>query len=308
MEKKKAKATPAQAEAVEATSALNLALVVDRSNALAVFTVKGALAPILDKIALEVRALAPDVSSASGRRDIASLAYKISQSKTHLDSLGKDLVAEMKDLPRQIDASRKLAREYLDMLRDEIRTPLAIYEAEQAELEAARLAEVQAAALKVQIEIDHDVALLMNDVIDLSAAQQAAAREQERIDYEARVQRDAEVWARQVAEREVFNARLAQQRAEDQANEALVRAANAEREAGIKLSKLAAIERLKNEALDNAQKARDAERAQDRDNRVTINRLALADLMQIEGMQLEFAKTIIKAIAANSISFITINY
>ena len=307
MEKKKAKAV-AKDESAQQGTALDLAPVVDHTNALAVFTVKGALAPILDKIALEVRALAPDVSSASGRRDIASLAYKIAQSKTYLDGIGKDLVAEMKDLPRQIDASRKLAREYLDMLRDEIRAPLEMYEAEQAEIEAERVRTVEAAALKVQIEIDHDVALLMNDVIDLSAAQQAAAREQERIDFEARVKRDAEVWARQVAEREVFNARLAQQRAEDAAEQAIVRAANAEREAGIKLSKLAAIERLKNEALDNATRARDAERVQDRDNRVTINRLALADLMRIDGMQIDFAKSIIKAIAAQSISHITINY
>jgi colicin import membrane protein len=307
MEKKKAKVAPKDEFAPQGT-ALDLAPVVDQTNALAVFTVKGALSPILDKIALEVRALAPDVSSATGRRDIASLAYKIAQSKTYLDGIGKDLVAEMKDLPRQIDASRKLAREYLDMLRDEIRAPLAIYEAEQAALEAVRVAVLEAEALKVQIEVDHDVALLMNDVIDLSAAQQAAAREQERIDYEARVQRDAEVFARQVAEREVLNARLAQQRAEDAAEQAIVRAANAEREAGIKLSKLAAIERLKNEALDNATRARDAERMQDRDNRVTINRLALADLMQIEGVQIEVAKAIIKAIAAQSISHITINY
>ncbi|EES5368095.1 cell envelope biogenesis protein TolA, partial [Escherichia coli] len=35
----------------------------------------------------------PDITTAKGRKEIAYLAYKVAQTKTYLDGLGKDLVA-----------------------------------------------------------------------------------------------------------------------------------------------------------------------------------------------------------------------
>ncbi|OCS62006.1 hypothetical protein BBZ50_02590 [Escherichia coli] len=48
----------------------------------------------------------PDITTAKGRKEIASLAYKVAQTKTYLDGLGKDLVAELKEIPKLIDANR----------------------------------------------------------------------------------------------------------------------------------------------------------------------------------------------------------
>ncbi|EGT6367902.1 cell envelope biogenesis protein TolA, partial [Escherichia coli] len=49
----------------------------------------------------------PDITTAKGRKEIAYLAYKVAQTKTYLDGLGKDLVAELKEIPKLIDANRK---------------------------------------------------------------------------------------------------------------------------------------------------------------------------------------------------------
>lgn len=52
------------------------------------------------------------------------MAHKVARSKTYIDNAGKDLVAELKALPKQIDESRRIVRERLDALKDEVRRPL----------------------------------------------------------------------------------------------------------------------------------------------------------------------------------------
>jgi chromosome condensin MukBEF complex kleisin-like MukF subunit len=59
------------------------------------------------------------------------MAHKVARSKTYIDNAGKDLVTELKALPKQIDESRRIVRERLDALKDEVRRPLT--EWEQAE-------------------------------------------------------------------------------------------------------------------------------------------------------------------------------
>jgi hypothetical protein len=39
------------------------------------------------------------------------MAHKVARSKTYIDNAGKDLVAELKALPKQIDESRRIVRE-----------------------------------------------------------------------------------------------------------------------------------------------------------------------------------------------------
>ena len=58
------------------------------------------------------------------------LAYKVAQTKTYLDGLGKDLVAELKEIPKLIDANRKTVRDRLDELKAKARQPLTDYEEE----------------------------------------------------------------------------------------------------------------------------------------------------------------------------------
>lgn len=112
-------------------------VVIEKQNAMAVFTTKEQLDQIIEAIEKEARSLVPDVSTRKGRDAIASMAHKVARSKTYIDNAGKDLVAELKALPKQIDESRRIVRERLDALKDEVRKPLTDWEnAESARKDA----------------------------------------------------------------------------------------------------------------------------------------------------------------------------
>ena len=123
-------------------------VVIDPASALEVYSSAEKLQPYLDQIATAARDFVPDASTPKGREAIKSQAYKVTRAKTYLDDTGKGVVAELKDLPKKIDANRKAARDFLDALIDEIRQPVAEWEAEEkrkAEEEAARKRAARAA-------------------------------------------------------------------------------------------------------------------------------------------------------------------
>ena len=91
------------------------------------------LQPILEEMAVKARSFKFDVETKKGREDIASLAYKISRSKTFIENKAKDHVAEMKAKIKPVDDMRIAASKYCDSLRDEIKAPLVKWEATEAE-------------------------------------------------------------------------------------------------------------------------------------------------------------------------------
>lgn len=97
-------------------------------NALAIFTTPEKVDPILEAIRKVVSEFEPDVTTAKGRKEIASIAHKVAQSKTYLDGIGKKLTDEYKEIPKKIDANRKRIRDELDALKDEVRRPLTEWE------------------------------------------------------------------------------------------------------------------------------------------------------------------------------------
>lgn len=105
-----------------------LALLPPKESALQVYTAPQGLDPYLKKIKDELDAFVPDVTTKKGRDAIASIAYKVAKGKTALDNIGKDLVAELKDVPKKIDAERKRMRDLLDLWKDEVRAPLTAWE------------------------------------------------------------------------------------------------------------------------------------------------------------------------------------
>ena len=113
-----------------------LALLPNKETALQVFSTPKGLSPYLDQIKAELDAFVPDVSTKKGRDAIASIAYKVAKSKTALDNIGKDLVAELKDVPKKIDAERKWMRDTLDQWRDDVRAPLTAWEESEASRES----------------------------------------------------------------------------------------------------------------------------------------------------------------------------
>lgn len=186
-------------------------VVIEKQNAMAVFTTKEQLDPILEAIEKEARSLVPDLSTKKGRDAIASMAHKVARSKTYIDNAGKDLVAELKALPKQIDESRRIVRERLDALKDEVRRPLTEWEAEQERIAAEKAAEEERLrieaeekaaleALKKQVETDHEMALLMNDAFDRDARAKAEEAERQRIAHEEELKRQAAEQAKREAE------------------------------------------------------------------------------------------------------------
>lgn len=186
-------------------------VVIEKSNAMAIFTSNDQLDPLIEAIEKEARSLVPDVTTKKGRDAIASMAHKVARSKTYIDNAGKDLVAELKALPKQIDESRRVVRERLDALKDEVRRPLTEWEAEQERIKAeeAMLAlHVEALAmnedfdrqLAAQIETDHEMALLMNDAFDRDREEQRIQAEKAQHERDERLKQEAAEQARRDAE------------------------------------------------------------------------------------------------------------
>ncbi|VUS34538.1 hypothetical protein [Klebsiella pasteurii] len=244
-------------------------VVIEKKNAMAVFTNNDQLDPIIEAIEKEARSLVPDVTTKKGRDAIASMAHKVARSKTYIDNAGKDLVAELKALPKQIDESRRVVRERLDALKDEVRRPLTEWEAEQERIkaeEAMNALHAEALAmneefdrqLEARIESDHEMALLMNDAFDREQAEKKAEAERQRIAREEEIKRLAEEKAKreaaEQAQREIDAAAarereaiLAKERAEREQREAAERA---ERE------KQAAVEAERRKAQEEADRIR----------------------------------------------------
>lgn len=110
-----------------------LAIVPPKETALQVFQAANGLDPYLQQIRAEIDAFVPDVSTKKGRDAIASIAHKVARSKTALDNVGKELVAELKEIPNKIDAERKRMRDTLDAWKDEVRAPLNAWEQAEAD-------------------------------------------------------------------------------------------------------------------------------------------------------------------------------
>ena len=217
-------------------------VVIEPVNALAVFKSADQIEEILQKVEREVMSFVPDVTTANGRKEIASLAYKVAQTKTYLDGLGKDLVAELKEVPKLIDANRKTVRDRLDALRDKARQPYTDWEAEQERIKQEEEARIAAEKLAAQIESDHEYALLMDKDFDREKAEKEAEAERQRIAREEELKRQAAEKAKREAEeaaqREIEAAAarervalLAKERAEQEAKEAAERAEREKKEA-----------------------------------------------------------------------------
>lgn len=244
-------------------------VVIEKKNAMAVFTNNDQLDPLIEAIEKEARSLVPDVTTKKGRDAIASMAHKVARSKTYIDNAGKDLVAELKALPKQIDESRRVVRERLDALKDEVRRPLTEWEAEQERIKAEEAMNALHAEalvmneefdrqLAARIESDHEMALLMNDAFDREQADKAAEAERQRIAHEEEIKRlAAAAAAREVEQR-------AQREREEAAHREAVLKAQAEQaerdriaaEQKAEAEKIAAVEAERRKAQEEADRIR----------------------------------------------------
>lgn len=94
---------------------------------------------LLKRIETDALAVAPDLSTAASRKEIASLAFKVARSKTALDEVGKAITEDARKQIDSVNAKRRDVRERLDTLKARVRAPLDQWEA----AEAARIADLE---------------------------------------------------------------------------------------------------------------------------------------------------------------------
>jgi colicin import membrane protein len=240
-------------------------------------------------IAAEVAAHQPDLTTETGRKAVASLAYKVARTKTAIDDAGKKLNESLRAQIAVVDTSRRDIRERLDALKDEARRPLTEWEAAEekrqaycrqilqmlAEAPRLRIDDTSATAgelLKAVESLALDPATLQ-DSLETATAAKAAAVESLRGSIERLKQQEAEAAelaalraekaAREKADREAAEAaelaRLQQERQEREAQRLR------EKEEAAKLAEQQRIEREKAIAAAAAKEAAEAaERAAQR--------------------------------------------
>jgi len=115
----------------------NALIEVKQINPIVLFSEDGALEKLLqEKIRIKLDEFVPDVSSDVGRKEIVSMAFKVSRSKTLLDDIRKKHIEKHKAIIDQTNSIWKPAREKLDQWRNEVRQPVTDWEAEQEKIKA----------------------------------------------------------------------------------------------------------------------------------------------------------------------------
>lgn len=181
-------------ETKETTETTTEALIVDTDYSVLVVEKKDLQAFFLDAEKLDAlyghvekmaRALVADPLTKEGASQIKSCARQIASVKKRIDDIGKDVVADLKKLPGQIDDNRKILRERLEALQEEIRKPVTEIEERKKAIEDIkgmhfRCAEMTAAEFAEKIkEMEEKKAYLHADVWKESYDDAIAAYESE---------------------------------------------------------------------------------------------------------------------------------
>ncbi|WP_256819202.1 hypothetical protein [Pseudomonas putida] len=101
---------------------------ISEANAPAIY-VAGGLQQFIDLVKDEVLGEVPDLKTRKGRERIASLAAKVSKSKTAVEKPGRDYLRRLKEMPKVVEAELREFVTQMDALRDETRRPLTEWEA-----------------------------------------------------------------------------------------------------------------------------------------------------------------------------------
>jgi len=260
---------------------------ISEANAPAIY-VAGGLQQFIELVKGEVLGEVPDLKTRKGRERIASLAAKVSKSKTAVEKPGRDYLRRLKEMPKVVEAELREFVTKMDALRDETRRPLTEWEAAEdaridrhndainrmkdlaaelgtldAEQLQARLSELSAFQLgEAWEEFEAEAARTKEGALN---AVQAALAARQKYDAEqaelARLRREAEERAEQ------DRIRLAQEAAVEAERQRVAQEQQAEREAAARreqelIDQAAAQEReAENQRLQLKLQAEQAERA-----------------------------------------------
>ncbi len=299
------------------------------ADIIGIFTADGVL-PLIEAIEREARAFCFDIETEEGRAGIKSLAYNVARAKTRIDDVGKNMVSEWKQKAAVVDKGRRVARERLDALKEEVRQPLTEHEAEvERRVAAEKLAFEIAVAWEVALEED-ELRTLRKEKEAIEQLRREAEEADRQAAHEERIRLEAEERGRREAEEKMRHEREASERREADAKAALEKAKVdrilAEQKA--ERDKLQAVEderrraREEKEARDHAEheriererRAEDAERikaerlANHKAHRQKIRREAEASLVETNMMDECAATALIMEIAKGNIRHVRIEY
>lgn len=116
----------------------NALVVAPALNAVTTFTVKDGSKSVLENIRAQVKALPLDISTEAGRKQIKSVARKLGSVKAELDDAGKTLKADMQAQVNLVDGERKIIRDGIEALQEEIKAPLVEFEKKEEERKQSR--------------------------------------------------------------------------------------------------------------------------------------------------------------------------
>lgn len=238
-------------------------IVVDQERLQSFFADGKNLDEVYGHIEKMAKGLVADVATKEGVSQIKSCARQIASAKTKIDNLGKQVVAELKELPKIIDANRRNFRERMEALQDEIRRP--VTEIEEREDEIDRIKAVH------QQLIDADSATIKQNIESVRAIPLTAEKWKESLEKATKAV-NGEINAletmlkaaekREAEARELEELRKKQEEAERIIREQKIRE-DAERKAREEAEARAAAEkaRLEREKQEAERKAAEAERA-----------------------------------------------
>ena len=110
--------------------------VTDKETLRDFFTDRKNLDEFFRKVEKMARGLVADPLTKEGASQIKTCARQIASVKKKVDDYGKDVVAELKALPKIIDENRRIFREKMEALQDEIRRPVTEIEQREEEINA----------------------------------------------------------------------------------------------------------------------------------------------------------------------------
>lgn len=101
------------------------------ANPVSVLTDETLYSTFYNHVKSEVEAFEPNIATASSRKEIASLAYKVTRTKTAIDNAGKKLNEDARAKINAVDAQRRKVREDFDALAELARKPLTDWEKQE---------------------------------------------------------------------------------------------------------------------------------------------------------------------------------
>ena len=313
----------------------------DSEKAVLIYTQQEGIEDYKEKFRQDILSVVPDLRTGKSRDAIKSNAFKANKMKAKFEEKGKELAAEYKEIPKKIDATRKMLKEFFDDVAEEARRPLTEWEAEEALKAEQEKERKEAEELAAKVEAEHELALLLHekwvaakakeeadalaeakriqdehDARIAKAAQEKEAAEKQAVIDKAEKEKQEAIDAEAKAKQDLIDAEELREKeaaeAESNRKQAIIDAEN-QRIEDKKASDLAVKQAADNERkrIADEQAVIEADRIKREANtkhKGKINKAALEAIVNQSGVSESDAKKIVSAIVKGLIPSVTIQY